>query len=123
MPTAPLTQPVIQRLAQRFRALGEPSRLTILAALRTGARSVSQLIEETGLGQANVSKHLNVLHQHGYVSRRKEGLNVFYELSDNDVFRICDIVCGRLEREAEELSGMLQAGTRPAARAAKRIRR
>jgi ArsR family transcriptional regulator len=118
VPTAPLTQPVIQRLAQRFRALGEPSRLTILAALRTGARSVSQLIEETGLGQANVSKHLNVLHQHGYVSRRKEGLNVFYELSDNDVFRICDI-----EREAEELSGMLQAGTRPAARAAKRIRR
>jgi ArsR family transcriptional regulator len=123
MARTPLTKPVIERLAQRLRALGEPSRITILAALRTGARSVSQLIDDTGLGQANVSKHLNVLHQHGYVIRRKEGLNVFYELSDNDVFRICDIVCGRLEREAQEWSGLLQAGARPAARAAKRLRK
>ena len=120
MAATTLSRPVIERLAQRFRALGEPNRIAMLAALRTGARSVSQLTLETGLGQANVSKHLNVLHQHGYVSRRKEGLNVIYELSDNDVFRICDIVCGRLEREAQEWSGLLQAGTRPVTRAAKR---
>jgi DNA-binding transcriptional ArsR family regulator len=107
MPRMPLTRPVLERLAARFRALGEPNRLAILAALLQGERSVSDLIEVTGLGQANVSKHLLLLHQQGFVERRKEGLNVYYRLADDEVFHICDVMCGRLEREAEGLSGLL----------------
>lgn len=91
-----LTPEVLDRLAERFKALAEPNRLAILSALRAGELSVSELVEETGLGQANTSKHLDVLHRYGFVERRKEGLNVFYALSDKDVFRICDIMCGRL---------------------------
>ncbi len=108
MPSLPLTRPVLERLAERFRALGEPNRLTILATLLNGERSVSDLMEETGLGQANLSKHLRVLHQHGFLTRRKEGLNVLYKLSDEEVFRVCDILCGRLEREARDWSGVLR---------------
>lgn len=90
---------LLRLLAQRFRALGEPARLQILHALRQGERTVSQLVEETGLGQANVSKHLQVLSQLGFVTRRKEGLYVHCALADRDVFRLCDIMCGRLETE------------------------
>lgn len=86
-------------LAQRFRALSEPARLQILNALRRGERTVSQLVQETGLGQANVSKHLQVLHQLGFITRRKQGLYVYCSLSDPDVFQLCDIMCGRLETE------------------------
>lgn len=86
---------VLEQLADRFKALAEPSRLAILSTLHAGERSVGQLVQETGLGQANMSKHLDVLRRYGFVERRKDGLNVIYRVVDRDVFRVCDIVCGR----------------------------
>ena len=88
---------LLGRLAERFKALAEPSRLAILSTLSTRELNVGELAVATGLGQANVSKHLDLLRRHGFVDRRREGLNVFYRLADKDVFRICDIMCGRLD--------------------------
>lgn len=97
----PLTTEQMTLVAQRFRALGEPARLQLMHVLRAGERTVGELVEETGLGTANVSKHLQLLHGAGFVTRRKEGLHVIYALAGEDVFRLCDIMCGRLEAEAE----------------------
>jgi len=96
---ARLTPEKIDLVAERFRALAEPARLHLMNALREGERTVGELAEATGLGTANVSKHLQLLHTAGFVRRRKEGLHVVYTLADNDVFRLCDIMCGRLEAE------------------------
>jgi DNA-binding transcriptional ArsR family regulator len=87
-------------VAERFRALGEPARLNILNALRAGEKTVTELVDQTGLSQANVSKHLQLLHAAGFVERRKEGLYVHYSLADREVFQLCDIMCGRLDAEA-----------------------
>lgn len=95
----PLTPELLALVAERFKALGEPARLRIMNALRDGEKTVSELIEETGLGQANVSKHLQLLHGLGFVQRRKEGLYVHYSLADQDVFRLCELMCGRLEAQ------------------------
>lgn len=92
---------LLDQLAERFKALAEPNRLAMLSTLHAGELSVGELVEETGLGQANVSKHMDVLRRYGFVARRKEGLNVFYRLADKDVFRICDIMCGRVARGRE----------------------
>ena len=94
-----LTAEVLMLVAQRFKALAEPARLQIVSCLRHGEMSVSDLVDETGLGQANISKHLHLLHAMGFVRRRKEGLFVYYALADKDVFRLCDVMCGRLEKE------------------------
>jgi DNA-binding transcriptional ArsR family regulator len=91
------TPEVLAMVAERFKALAEPARLQLLACLRQGERSVNELVEATGFGQANVSKHLQLLHVHGFVSRRKEGLFVYYALADKSVFKLCDIMCGRIE--------------------------
>jgi DNA-binding transcriptional ArsR family regulator len=99
MPPKPLTQAQLALIAGRFKALGEPSRLQILQSLRLGERTVSEILEATGLGQANVSKHLQVLHSAGFVERRKDGVNTWYRLADQDVLRLCEIMCGRMERE------------------------
>ena len=61
--------------------------------------TVGELVEQTGLGQANVSKHLQLLHANGFVERRKDGLFVYYSLADERVFQLCDMMCGRLEAE------------------------
>lgn len=87
-------------IAERFRALAEPARLQVLNCLRSGEMTVSDLVEETGLGQANVSKHLQLLYSLGFVSRRKKGLFVHYRLADKSVFRLCEIMCDRLEVES-----------------------
>jgi DNA-binding transcriptional ArsR family regulator len=94
-----LTPRKIELVAERFRALAEPARLHLMSALREGERTVGNLVEVTGFGTANVSKHLQRLRAAGFVARRKEGLNVYYSLADDDVFRLCDIMCGRLEAE------------------------
>jgi DNA-binding transcriptional ArsR family regulator len=96
------TPELVDMMAGRFKALAEPARLQILAALREGERTVSELADDTGLGQANLSKHLQLLHALGFVSRRKDGLFVHYTLADRDVFRLCDLMCGRLEAQARE---------------------
>jgi DNA-binding transcriptional ArsR family regulator len=108
MAEAELTPGVIQLVAERFRALGEPARLQILQALREGERRVSELVEETGLAQANASKHLQLLHGLGFIERRKAGQNVYYRLADEGVFRLCDIMCSRLEAEAETRQRVLR---------------
>lgn len=94
-----MTPELLALVAERFRALAEPARLQILNSLRGGELAVGDLVEATELGQANVSKHLQMLHALGFVSRRKEGLFVYYALADKSVFRLCDIMCGRLEAE------------------------
>lgn len=96
-----MTPELLALVAERFKALAEPARLQILNALRGGEMTVGELVDETELGQANVSKHLQLLHSLGFVSRRKEGLFVHYSLADRSVFQLCDIMCGRLEAETK----------------------
>jgi ArsR family transcriptional regulator len=67
-------------------------------------------MEATGLGQANASKHLQLLHSLGFVERRKEGLFVYYRLASEHVFQLCDLMCGRLEEEAEARARVLAGG-------------
>jgi DNA-binding transcriptional ArsR family regulator len=96
----PLTPDTLLMVAQRFKVLAEPARLQVLDALRGGPLNVSELIDETGLNQANLSKHLQLLHANGFVTRRRDGLFVIYELSDESVFQLCDIMCGQVKRHA-----------------------
>lgn len=94
-----LTPEVLEMIALRFKVLAESARLGILSCLREGEMTVGELVEQTGLGQANVSKHLQLLHANGFVERRKDGLFVYYSLADERVFQLCDMMCGRLEAE------------------------
>lgn len=102
-----MTPELLALVAERFRVLGEQARLQILSSLRAGEKSVSELVEDTGLGQANVSKHLQLLHSLGFVERRRDGIYVIYSLADQGVFDLCDIMCGRIEREHEERAKLL----------------
>ncbi len=91
-----LTDAVIPLVAERFKALSEPARLHLLRTLMRGEHTVNELVEVTGFGQANVSKHLQVLHTHGFVRRRKSGLFVHYTIADRQVARLCDAMCLRV---------------------------
>lgn len=101
MAKSKLSMEMMDLVATRFRALAEPARLQLMQELRGGEHTVGELVEQTGLATANVSKHLQLLHAAGFVTRRKEGLYVYYGLSGDDIFRLCDIMCGRISAESE----------------------
>ncbi len=93
-------------VARLFGALAEPSRLALLQALHNGPLSVTELIEVCGMKQANVSKHLAILHDQHLVRRQREGTNVLYEIADPVVFSLCDLVCGKMECDAEKAAAL-----------------
>ncbi|HSM87380.1 MAG TPA: metalloregulator ArsR/SmtB family transcription factor, partial [Candidatus Limnocylindrales bacterium] len=74
-------------VAQRFRLLGEPMRLRILQALESGELSVNEIVAGLRSSQPNISKHLQALCQGGLISRRRDGLNIFYSIADPMVFK------------------------------------
>ncbi len=96
-------------VAERFRALGEPMRLRILDALRQRDLTVGELVKATGATQANVSKHLQLLHRLGFVDRQKEGTATRYAIADRDVFRLCDLVCGGARTRVRQQQRALRA--------------
>lgn len=92
---------VLSRVAEYFKILSETSRLQILCSLKSGSKNVSEIMEVTQLGQANVSKHLKVLTQAGMVERQPQGVSVFYQIGDPTIFELCDLVCDRLVEQLQ----------------------
>ena len=88
-------------MADFFKVLSETSRLQIVCSLKSESKNVTEIIEMTGLGQANVSKHLKMLSQAGIVSRRQEGVCVYYQISNPFIFELCDLVCNALSIKIE----------------------
>lgn len=101
LPDNSMPEELLQMMADRFKALAEPARLQLLDRLRGGESSVGELASATGLHPANVSKHLQLLFQLGFVERRKEGLFVYYSLTDQRFERLGTIICNKLGEEAE----------------------
>lgn len=103
---------LIELIARRFRVIGEPMRIRILNHLRSEEHSVTELVELTGASQQNVSKHLGVLLEAGIVARRKHANQSLYRIVDETVFRMCDDVCGALQRQLGELNQIVTEALR-----------
>ncbi len=97
----PMSDAMMQAVAQLFHALAEPVRLQLLQALRSGPRNVTELAEAASTSHANASKHLRVLAEAGYVTRTPEGTSTRYTLADDTTERICRVMCDRAAARAE----------------------
>lgn len=106
------TPELLERVAARFRALAEPARLAILHALEGGERTVTELVNLTGLAQGNLSKHLQQLYAAGFVTRRRDGLFVQYALADEGVLKLCALMCDRLDEDVATELDVLESARR-----------
>ncbi len=97
-----MTDEALRLVAQRFKALSEPTRLKLLMSLEEGEKTVSELVDAVGTGQANVSRQLQQLAAAGILGRRRDGLNVYYRIVDPAVFQLCEVVCGSLQSHFEK---------------------
>lgn len=104
----PLDSAQLQAVAGMFSVLSEDSRLRILQALQSGSLSVGELVERTGMKQANVSRQLGTLLAAGIISRRQEGNRAIYSIALPLVFELCSLVCQGVAEQAATRAAALK---------------
>ena len=98
-----LPEHLLEHVAERFRVLGDATRLSILRLLLDeGELNVGEIVDRLGASQANVSKHLRVLHGARIVARRPDGTAAYYSVSDPSLTQICNLVCDRLRDQVAD---------------------
>jgi len=90
------------------KTLANPRRLEVIAALRDDELTATQLTRKIHIGKANLSQHMSILIQKGVVLSRREGLNVFYKLSDERITKACDLMREVLIKNLEQNSHILE---------------
>ena len=108
----PMPDALVEMIAERFRVIGEPTRIRILERLRAGEASVQELTDALEASQQNVSKHLTVLARVGIVGRRRVGTYAYYRITDESVLAMCEQVCGAVQRNVEALAAAVEGGVR-----------
>lgn len=101
------------RLNEQFtiiaKAVSSPSRFELLDILAQGERTVEELAKESELTPPNTSQHLQALRKAGLVSSRKEGLYVFYQLADPEVFRLIEVIREIAARQLAEVDRLVNS--------------
>ncbi len=94
---ARLPLPVVERVADRFRLLSDPTRLRLVNELHAGGElAVGELVDRLGIAYATASKQVARLRAHGTVARRREGTKIFYRIVDPSLDEVCTVVCKSL---------------------------
>ncbi|MCX7879246.1 MAG: metalloregulator ArsR/SmtB family transcription factor [Ignavibacteria bacterium] len=83
----------LKQLSEIFKILSEISRLKILRCLMDGEKCVTEIINATGLMQANVSKQIKLMQNAGILECRPSGLQRFYRIVNPSIIEICNLIC------------------------------
>ena len=78
--------------AEVCKTLANPKRLEIIYALKEGELSVGELVKRLGIPKANISQHLSVLRQRRVVACRREGVNIYYRISNPKIVQVCALM-------------------------------
>ncbi len=97
---------VAELLALHFRVLSEPMRIRIVQLLADGERTVSDIAEELGTTQPNVSRHVHILRDAGIAVLRHDKAVVWCAIRDSVAVAMCDRVCRSLGRELSGRAGL-----------------
>jgi len=104
------TPELLGRIADRLKALADPTRLAILHALEDGEHNVSEVLAAVGGSQANVSKHLARMRLSGILATRRDGTSVYYRVADPTAFAVCRTVCDALDSHLDSEREVLRKG-------------
>src|SRR5512139_952175 len=85
--------------ADILKALAQPTRLKIIEFLRDGERCVCEIFPAIGEEQSNTSRHLNLMMAAGVLSRRKDGLKIYYAIKYPEILEILETVTRIVKQE------------------------
>jgi DNA-binding transcriptional ArsR family regulator len=93
---------VFETVSELFSLLSTPIRLKIISAVCEREKNVSELLAEIDTTQPNMSQHLSTLYRAGILSKRREGVQVYYRLQSERVATLCRAVCTQVAIELDE---------------------
>ncbi len=91
---------IFDKAAELFRVMSAPMRLKIISCLCDGEQNVSYLLERIETTQPNMSQHLNTLYKAGVLTKRREGVQIHYQIANEQIVNLCKAVCGQVENES-----------------------
>jgi len=91
---------VFEKAAEVFRVMSAPMRLRIISALCHGEKNVGELLTEIDTTQPNMSQHLNTLYKAGVLGKRREGVQIYYRIVNDQVVTLCRAVCVQIASES-----------------------
>ncbi len=74
------------------KTLANPKRQEILDNLREKEMTVNEIVEKTGISQANLSQHLAILRTKEIVTSRRDGINVYYSITNSKIIQAFDLI-------------------------------
>ena len=99
----------IELQADMLKALAQPTRLKILEFLRDGERCVCEIFPAIGEEQSNTSRHLNMMLSSGVLSRRKDGLKIYYAVRHAEILTILDTIKFLVKEDISGRNELLKA--------------
>lgn len=99
---------LFEQFARVAKSLASPNRLDLLETLAQGEKSVDALAQATGMSVANTSHHLQLLRDTGLVESRREGLQVIYRLSDDQIPTLMGCISRIAERHLAEVERIVR---------------
>ena len=104
--TSPITESdeVFELAAELFRVMSAPMRLRIISSLCNGEKNVGELLREIDTTQPTMSQHLHTLYQSGVLGKRREGVQIFYRIINDNVVTLCRAVCTQIAIEGDPRS-------------------
>lgn len=94
--------------AELCKTLAHPKRIEIINLLRDGEKPVKELLDKIGIDKGNLSQHLSILRKNNIVSTRRDGLNIYYQITKSKMIKACDIIRDVLFEQIEESKAILK---------------
>ena len=106
-----LQQEIDQLHAEICQCMADPRRIAILYTLGDGPKSVGELMEAVDMTRATASRHLKVLRERAMVDTERDGVTIYYSLTDQRVIQALDLlreVLGRILAQRKTLAEALE---------------
>ena len=94
--------------AEVCKALASAKRLEIIYALKDGEMSAGGIARSLGITKANVSQHLSILRSCGVVRGRRDGVSIYYSISNPKIVKACALMRDVMEEMLKEKQGLLR---------------
>lgn len=99
--------------AEVCKVLSNPKRIEIISALKDGEKTVTELVDILGTPKANVSQHLSIMKLKGILQSRRDGINIYYSITNQKVVQACAImreVLAELLMERSKMVKLIKSG-------------
>lgn len=100
IPSIAVSDAQLEKAAEVFRVMSAPMRLRIISCLCSGEKNVGELLNVINTTQPNMSQHLNMLYAAGVLDKRRDGVQIYYRIVNNNIVNICRAVCKQTEVES-----------------------